>query len=246
MLPSRCGCAPGRRPTRRSISPSGSTGGATRWRNELVPTAEIVVAEAAGDVIGFVTVDPRTALSRPDRGRAGALGFRRRRGAHRHGQTNLAGGPRSRRQHRQCPRHPLLRQGRDFSSPAPASMPFPASRFTACAGGRTGVKLSCPEIAASPAAHKGRRRRQASGACPPRRCGPCSSTRMRSQDKHGRQPMGDDDRGALLHQFGERGGDLRFAFGSRATMSPRRATIAAHRARSRARWRCAAAGRPRA
>ncbi len=31
-----------------------------RWRNELVPVAEIVVAEAAGDVIGFVTVDPRT------------------------------------------------------------------------------------------------------------------------------------------------------------------------------------------
>ena len=60
MLPSRCGCAPGRPPTPISISPSGSTGGATRWRSELVPTAEIVVAEAAGDVIGFVTVDPRT------------------------------------------------------------------------------------------------------------------------------------------------------------------------------------------
>src|SRR5271170_630717 len=31
-----------------------------RWRRELVPVAEIVVAEAAGDLIGFVTVDPRT------------------------------------------------------------------------------------------------------------------------------------------------------------------------------------------
>jgi putative acetyltransferase len=31
-----------------------------RWRNELLPVAEVVVAEADGDVIGFVTVDPRT------------------------------------------------------------------------------------------------------------------------------------------------------------------------------------------
>jgi putative acetyltransferase len=31
-----------------------------RWRSELVPAAEIVIAEAAGDMIGFVTVDPRT------------------------------------------------------------------------------------------------------------------------------------------------------------------------------------------
>ncbi len=31
-----------------------------RWRNELVPSAEIVIAEAAGEMIGFVTVDPRT------------------------------------------------------------------------------------------------------------------------------------------------------------------------------------------
>jgi putative acetyltransferase len=35
-----------------------------RWRNELVPSAAIVIAEAAGakapEVIGFVTVDPRT------------------------------------------------------------------------------------------------------------------------------------------------------------------------------------------
>lgn len=31
-----------------------------RWRNELVPTTEIVVAEADDAMIGFVTIDPRT------------------------------------------------------------------------------------------------------------------------------------------------------------------------------------------
>ncbi len=31
-----------------------------RWRNELVPQAQIVVAESDGCMIGFVTVDPRT------------------------------------------------------------------------------------------------------------------------------------------------------------------------------------------
>ena len=31
-----------------------------RWRSELVPSAAIVVAEADGAMIGFVTVDPRT------------------------------------------------------------------------------------------------------------------------------------------------------------------------------------------
>jgi putative acetyltransferase len=31
-----------------------------RWRNELVPGAEIVVAEIGGTLAGFVTVDPRT------------------------------------------------------------------------------------------------------------------------------------------------------------------------------------------
>jgi len=30
-----------------------------RWRNELLPAAEVIVAEAGG-MIGFVTVDPRT------------------------------------------------------------------------------------------------------------------------------------------------------------------------------------------
>ena len=31
-----------------------------RWRNELVGTATIVLAEAGGEMVGFVTVDPRT------------------------------------------------------------------------------------------------------------------------------------------------------------------------------------------
>ena len=31
-----------------------------RWRDELVPSAEIMLALAGGEVVGFVTVDPRT------------------------------------------------------------------------------------------------------------------------------------------------------------------------------------------
>ncbi|HMG80491.1 MAG TPA: GNAT family N-acetyltransferase [Xanthobacteraceae bacterium] len=31
-----------------------------RWRSELLPVAEVVIAEADGTIIGFVTVDPRT------------------------------------------------------------------------------------------------------------------------------------------------------------------------------------------
>jgi len=31
-----------------------------RWRKELVPSAKITIAESAGALIGFVTVDPRT------------------------------------------------------------------------------------------------------------------------------------------------------------------------------------------
>jgi putative acetyltransferase len=31
-----------------------------RWRNELVPAAVIVIEESAGEMIGFVTVDPRS------------------------------------------------------------------------------------------------------------------------------------------------------------------------------------------
>jgi putative acetyltransferase len=31
-----------------------------RWRNELLPVADVVIAESAGTMIGFVTVDPKT------------------------------------------------------------------------------------------------------------------------------------------------------------------------------------------
>jgi putative acetyltransferase len=31
-----------------------------RWRNELVPVAEVVIAESEGTMVGFVTVDPKT------------------------------------------------------------------------------------------------------------------------------------------------------------------------------------------
>ena len=31
-----------------------------RWRNELVKSADIVIAETSGEVVGFLTVDPRT------------------------------------------------------------------------------------------------------------------------------------------------------------------------------------------
>jgi putative acetyltransferase len=31
-----------------------------RWRNELLPAAEVVIAETTDGIIGFVTVDPRT------------------------------------------------------------------------------------------------------------------------------------------------------------------------------------------
>jgi putative acetyltransferase len=31
-----------------------------RWREELVPSAEIVVADGGNGIVGFVTVDPRT------------------------------------------------------------------------------------------------------------------------------------------------------------------------------------------
>ena len=39
-----------------------------------MPVAEVVIAEANGDMIGFVTIDTATALSRSAGGRAGILG----------------------------------------------------------------------------------------------------------------------------------------------------------------------------
>ena len=59
MPPSRFGCAPGKPPIRSLISRLGSIGGAQRWRNELLPVAEIVIAEAGGAMVGFVTVDAK-------------------------------------------------------------------------------------------------------------------------------------------------------------------------------------------
>jgi putative acetyltransferase len=32
----------------------------TRWRDQLVPTAVITIAESQGEMLGFVTVDPRS------------------------------------------------------------------------------------------------------------------------------------------------------------------------------------------
>ena len=48
-----------------------------RWNKDLVPNANIVVAEQGGALIGFVTIDLQR-LSRPAGGRAGALGLRPR------------------------------------------------------------------------------------------------------------------------------------------------------------------------
>ena len=49
-----------------------------RWRNELVPNAAIIVAEQAGALIGFVTIDA-IGLSRPARGQPRSLGLETRR-----------------------------------------------------------------------------------------------------------------------------------------------------------------------
>ena len=50
-----------------------------RWRDELLPSADVVVAEADGDIIAFVTVDPKTLyldqlVVAPERWRAGIGG----------------------------------------------------------------------------------------------------------------------------------------------------------------------------
>jgi putative acetyltransferase len=62
-----------------------------RWRSELVPSAEIVIAETDGELIGFVTVDPRTLYL--DQLVVAPQGLGRRRGADRGSQTPLADGP---------------------------------------------------------------------------------------------------------------------------------------------------------
>ena len=48
-------------------------GGGERWRNELVPNAAIIVAEQAGELVGFVTIDA-IRLSRPARRQARIIG----------------------------------------------------------------------------------------------------------------------------------------------------------------------------
>ena len=107
----------------------------TRWRSELVPTAEIVIAEAAGDVIGFVTVDPRTLyldqiVVAPESWASGvgaALIAKAK-------QISPAGLDLDVNTDNSRAIRFYDRQG--FFIAAPASTPFPASRFTACAGGR--------------------------------------------------------------------------------------------------------------
>ena len=76
--PSRCGCGLGRPRIHCWISPQRLDWWRTRWRHELVPATKIVIAEDAGEMIGFVTVDPRT-LYLDQIVVAPALGFRRRR-----------------------------------------------------------------------------------------------------------------------------------------------------------------------
>ena len=63
-------------PIRTSISPRASPGGASAGATNWCRRRTIVVAEQDGALIGFVTVDPKTRLSRPDRGGARSSGAR--------------------------------------------------------------------------------------------------------------------------------------------------------------------------
>ena len=50
-----------------------------RWRDEILPNAEVVIAETAGAIVGFVTVEPRTfyldqIVVAPERWRSGVGG----------------------------------------------------------------------------------------------------------------------------------------------------------------------------
>jgi putative acetyltransferase len=78
-----------------------------RWRQELVPSAEIVLAEQDSRLVGFVTIEPATMyldqiVVAPEAWGAGAALAARR------SQAPLAQGHRSQGQQGQCPRHPLL------------------------------------------------------------------------------------------------------------------------------------------
>ena len=120
----------------RSISPRGSTWWRERWRNELVPAAQIVIAEADGAMIGFVTVDPATLyldqiVVAPEfwgSGVGAALVAEAKRlspnGLDLDVNTDNA-------------RAIRFYSDADLRSAAPAKIRSPASRFIACAGGRT-------------------------------------------------------------------------------------------------------------
>ena len=88
-----------------------------RWRNELVPAGDILIAEAdSAEELAMIGFDGRSGLrlSGSDRGCAGAFALRRRRDSDRRGAAHFAGRPRSRRQYRQCPRHRILPAARIF------------------------------------------------------------------------------------------------------------------------------------
>ena len=139
-----------------------------RWRNELLPVAEVVIAETDGAMVGFVTVDPRTLyldqiVVAPEHWRSSVGSTLLARG-----QAHFAGWTRSSCQHRQRARHRLLRQARlrhqrrrqqSDHRPAGASHELAA------------VTIRRPGTAAWRGARKGRRGRPAPGACPLRRCG---------------------------------------------------------------------------
>src|SRR5262244_3971440 len=82
-----------------------------RWRKELVPSAQIVLAERGDALVGFVTVDPKTKYL-DQIVVARTLGFGYRADSAQGGQAAVAGGARSARQQGQFSRDRLLRQAR--------------------------------------------------------------------------------------------------------------------------------------
>ena len=101
-----------------------------RWRNELLPVAEVVIAEADGTMIGFVTVDPRTfyldqIVVAPEYWRSGVgatliAEAKRISPAGLDLDVNIDNAAPS-----------AFTAGSDFSSPASATIRFPASRCIA-------------------------------------------------------------------------------------------------------------------
>ena len=79
-----------------------------RWRDELVPNAAIIVAEEAGELVGFVTIDAKGYLDQlvvsPDR-----WGSVTCHTAGRRGKTAFARPHHAIGQHRQRPGDPFLR-----------------------------------------------------------------------------------------------------------------------------------------